>query len=52
MNKMFLVCKEVCYDNGIVYWAIFNNFNDANNYVNQHQNFDLFIKEVQNGEEL
>jgi len=49
---MYLVCKEVYYGTGIVYLAIFNNEEDAKNYVNQHKGLDLYIKKCVNGEEL
>lgn len=49
---MFLVCTEAEFGYGIVYCAIFNNYKDAKNYVNKHKHLDLFVKEVQNGEEL
>lgn len=49
---MYLVYREVCYGNGIVYLAIFDNEKDAKNYVNQHKNLELYIKQCVNGEEL
>ncbi len=49
---MYLVCREVCYGNGVVYLAIFNNEKDAKNDVNQHKDLEPYIKQCVNGEEL
>ena len=52
MEKIYLVCKEVVYDNGVEYWAVFTNKQDAKKYIQQYKNKDLYIKECKNGDEL
>lgn len=52
MEKIYLVCKEVVYDSGVEYWAVFTNKQDAKKYIQQYKNKDLYIKEYKNGDEL
>lgn len=50
--NIYLIYQDVCYEDGKVYFAVFNNKKDAENYIETHKKFNFHIKECKNGEEL